>query len=120
MKRERNVTKPYAVKKRETFREELKAAFKAYHAHAETIINEDPQKTEETKRENIVFLLDQKSRREAKIASTANKIYTQKVIMDGMQKERKRKRESDMEQGLNYIPLKMLGEQADYSEALRP
>ena len=97
LKRERNVTKPYAVKKREAFRGELKAAFRAYHAHAETMINEDPQRTEENKREDIVFLLDQKSRREAKIDSTADKIYTQKVILDDQQKERKRKRESDME-----------------------
>ena len=97
LKRERNVKTSSAVKRRDKFLEDLKPAFMAYHAQAEDLINADPQRSEETKREDIVFLLDQKSGREAKIDTTADKIYTSKVVMDKKKQERKRQRESDEE-----------------------
>ena len=97
LKGERNVKTSSAIKKRDKFLEDLKPAFMAYHAQAEDLINSDPQRSDETKKEDIEFLRDQKSKREAKIDSTADKVYTQKVILDGQQEERKRKRESDME-----------------------
>ena len=97
LRKERNVNTASANKKREKFLEELKPAFLAYNAQAEDLINSDPQRSDETKKEDIEFLRDQKSKREAKIDSTADKVYTQKVILDGQQEERKRKRESDME-----------------------
>ena len=81
---------------REKFIEDLKPAFMAYNAQAEDIINSDPQRTAETKREDIEFLRDQKSKREAKI-STADKVYTNKVVLDKQKQERKRQRESDEE-----------------------
>ena len=65
LKRERNVKTSSAVKKRDKFLEDLKPAFMAYHAQAEDLINADPQRSEENKREDIVFLLDQKSGRRA-------------------------------------------------------
>ena len=64
LKRERNVKTSSAVKRRDKFLEDLKPAFMAYHAQAEDLINADPQRSEETKREDIVFLLDQKSERD--------------------------------------------------------
>ena len=97
LRKQRNVKTPSANKKRERFLEELRPAFMAYHAEAEDIINSDPQRSEETKREDIEFLLDQKSKREAKIDTTADKIYTSKVVKDKEKQERKRKRVSDVE-----------------------
>ena len=97
LKGERNVKTSSAIKKRDKFLEDLKPAFMAYNAKAEDIINADPQRSEENKREDIVFLLDQKSKREAKIDTTADKIYTSKVVMDKKKQERKRQRENDEE-----------------------
>ena len=97
LRKQRNVKTPSANKKRERFLEELRPAFTAYHAQAEDIINADPQRSAETKKEDIAFLLDQKSKREARIDSTADKIYTSKVVEDKMKQERKRKRVSDIE-----------------------
>ena len=96
LKGERNVKTSSAIKKRDKFLEDLKPAFMAYHAQAEDLINSDPQRSDETKREDIEFLRDQKSQREAKI-STADKVYTNKVIVDKQKQERKRQRESDEE-----------------------
>ena len=97
LRRRRNVNTQSLIKKRERFLEEVRPAFMAYHAQAEDIINADPQRSEETKREDIEFLLDQKSKREAKIDSTADKIYTSKVVEQKEKQERKRKRVSDVE-----------------------
>ena len=96
LKAERNVKTASAIKKRDKFVEDLKPAFMAYHSQAEDLINSDPQRSDETKREDIEFLRDQKSQREAKI-STADKVYTNKVIVDKQKQERKRQRESDEE-----------------------
>ena len=96
LKAERNVKTLSAIKKREKFVEDLKPAFMAYNAQAEDIINSDPLRSTETKREDIEFLRDQKSKREAKI-STADNVYTNKVVVDKQKQERKRKRVSDVE-----------------------